>query len=202
MDPPADEVVDPPADEVVDPPVDEVVDPPADEVVDPPSDEVVDPPADEVVDPPSDEVVDPPSGDDVTPPIDDEVKKPVECPPDLVQADEPQQLLSLQSLDSTQNRLSTGMRINRAKDDPAGLIVDQDGNCDPPPECPAPDGSQDVLSRLRDADFASETATDPDAAADPKDEPRSLLSMQTRLSTGLRVNSALDDAAKEIGRHR
>jgi hypothetical protein len=113
------------------------------EVVDPPGDDVVPPPVDEVAPPPVDEVVPPPVDDVEIPPVDDDVKTPVECPPELAEANEPQQLLSAQSLEATQPRLSTGTRINTALDDPANVRPDTD-------DCAAPDGQK--ADELQQAD--------------------------------------------------
>jgi hypothetical protein len=161
---------------------------------------VAPPPPDDAVTPPADDVTPPPPDDAVTPPAADggNATPPVECAPDtLTQSDAPQQLLSLQSLASAQS-LSTGMRINTGQDDDAGLIVGQGGDCETPPpaECPAdPEGSQQVLQLLRDADVASESSTAADAAAAPADNTQALAASQTRLSTGLRINAPSDDPA-------
>jgi hypothetical protein len=105
--------------------------------------EVVDPPGDDVVPPPVDEVAPPPVDEVVPPPVDEVEIPPVECPPELAEANEPQQLLSAQSLEATQPRLSTGTRINTALDDPANVRPDTD-------DCAAPDGQK--ADELQQAD--------------------------------------------------
>ena len=211
--PPADEVT-APVDDVIAPPSDDVVAPPSDEVA-PPSDDVVAPPSDDVVDPPSDDVL-PPAADDVTPPPDDAVATddgtPAECPPELLQQANQNTLSQIRDTDYasesdgaqptglTQQRLSTGTRINTAQDDPAGLGDKADDNCaaddqallpanDCPPESLSQaNDSQQALQLLReDTDPAAESQ---DTVKPPTDEPT-----QQRLSTGLRVNRAQDDAA-------
>ena len=207
----------PPVDDVVAPTSDEVA-PPSDEVVAPPSDEVA-PPSDDVIDPPSDDVL-PPAADDVTPPPDDAVSHrrrhvPAECPPELLQQANQNTLSQIRDTDYasesddaggaqpaglTQQRLSTGARINTAQDDPAGLGDKADDNCaaddqallpanDCPPESLSQaNDSQQALQLLRgDTDPAAESQ---DTVKPPTDEPT-----QQRLSTGLRVNRAQDDAA-------
>ncbi len=172
--PPADEVTPPPPDEVVTPPTDDVTPPPVDDAA-PPADEVVTPPADDTTPPPADEVVTPPADEVVTPPSDDgRGSSAPECPPDLLQdTNEQQPVLSLlrdtdvasESADTsetpaadeqeqpvllTQQRLSTGQRINRAHDDPTGLETDD--------ECATDDQTlQDADSELEQANQAPQS---------------------------------------------
>ena len=207
------------------PPVDDVVVPPADEVV-APSDDDVTAPSDEVAptendstETPADDVL-PPAADDVTPlpddavvPTDDAV--PAECPPELLQQANQNSLSQIRDTDDasesddvsddqptglTQQRLSTGMRINTAQDDPTGLGDQADDNCDagdqalaPANECPPEllgqaNDSQQVLQLLRGD-------TDPAAESQDAVKPPTTGLTQQRLSTGMRVNRAQDDAA-------
>ncbi len=171
-----------------------------------------------MIDPPSDDVL-PPAADDVTPPPDDAVPTddgtPAECPPELLQQANQNTLSQIRDTDYAsesddaggaqptglrQQRLSTGARINTAQDDPAGLGDKADDNCaaddqallpanDCPPESLSQaNDSQQALQLLRgDTDPAAESQ---DTVKPPTDEPT-----QQRLSTGLRVNRAQDDAA-------
>ena len=179
-------------------PSDEVV-APSDDVVAPPSDEVVAPPG-RRADTPADDVL-PPAADDVTPPPDDAVVPtddaiPAECPPELLQQADQNTLSQIRDTDYasesdtrrpqptglTQQRLSTGTRINTAQDDPTGLGDQADDNCDagdqallPANDCPPEllgqaNDSQQVLQLLRgDTDPAAESqdAVKPPTRGDP-----------------------------------
>ena len=173
--PPPDEVVTPPTDDVTPPPADDTTPPPADEATPPPPDEVVTPPADDTTPPPADEATPPPPDEVVTPPSDDGLEPSApECAPDLLQdTNEQQQVLTLlrdtdvasESADTaeapaadeqeqpvllTQQRLSTGLRINRAQDDPAALETDD--------ECATDDQTlQDADSELEQANQAPQS---------------------------------------------
>ena len=204
--PPSDDVVVPPSDDVVAPPSDEVIDPPSDEVA-PPENDLTETPADEVLPPAADDVTPPPDGADV--PADDAL--PAECPPELLQQANQNTLSQIRDTDYasesedageqqptalTQQRLSTGTRINTAQDDPTGLGDKADDNCDAGDQAlpPANDCPPELLGQANDSQQVLQLLRgDTDPAAESQDAVKP--STQQRLSTGLRVNRAQDDAA-------